>query len=213
VCAESAADAVGPHRVPGSQAVPGSPSGAAHGGRRATARYLAEELTDIAHQAQRVFNDMARHAAFRHWRPLADPLYQQWLDGRLLRATMPPPLYGSRAELYEARPGLSVGWTKFTGGRHIVDTLPLGSLERFVRDEGGVPWAIIIAVPGYVGDPHGWGERSAALVAAHVPRNASKAFCYLLSEGAAPGELLKRLRQAPPHMTLEETAAAVTLRN
>lgn len=176
------------------------------------ARYLAEELTDIAHHAQRIFYDMARHPAFRSWRPVADPLYQQWLDGRLLRATMPPPLYGSREALYEARPGLSLGWAKFTGGKHIVDILPLGSLERYVRDEGGVPWAIIIAVPGYVGDPRGWDERSAALVAAHIPRRASEAFCYLLSEGISSGELLERLRQTRRPMTLEETAAAMTLR-
>ncbi|MBT2511485.1 hypothetical protein J7I98_37970 [Streptomyces sp. ISL-98] len=210
VCAESAARAIGPHLAAASHAGQVAQPGRGDDGLRVAGRYLAEELTDTSHYARVIFSEMSKHPAFHTWRPVADPLYQQWLDGTLRHTAAPPRLYGSRTALYQARPQLAAGWTLFTGGEHTVDNLPLGSLERYVHDDGGQRWAIIIAVPGWAGgDPRGWPEPSAAVVAAHVPRGASDAYCYLLAEEIVPGDVLERLHHTPGPMALEAIAAAL----
>ncbi|UQA97275.1 hypothetical protein [Streptomyces halobius] len=176
----------------------------------------AEAAAELARLAEQLFRDMSRLPGFRAWRPMADPLYRAWLDGALSRTAAPPPLFRNRQDFYSAFPQLASGWDLQTPmassvfvDSAFVDNLPLGSLERHARDQDGLQWALIVAVPEGGTDPRDRREPNAAVVAARVPRRSTDALCYVLAHTVVPREIMHHLRGPRAFDTLEGVAAAL----
>ncbi|MFD7026614.1 hypothetical protein ACFWAR_01085 [Streptomyces sp. NPDC059917] len=170
---------------------------------------LAEALTELAEACGEVFRQMAAAECFTSWSTTLDPLYRAWLSGSLSSMPAPPPYFPDRTGLYRARPALAREWEQGDDWGPAGGGLPQGSLERYVPDTQGDPWALILAAPGYAADPRDWPEPSAVLIAANA--SAQETRCYLLAEEVVAVHMLPLIGRGRGRDQLEDVAAAVWL--
>ncbi|GGP85741.1 hypothetical protein GCM10010278_75210 [Streptomyces melanogenes] len=176
---------------------------------RAPEHQLVHGIKELAHRAEREFRKMAGTPSFASWYERADPLYRSWIGGTLRGTAQPPALFPDRTALYRARPELATGWDLDGPAAHGGDGLPLGSLERYVSDERGDVWAIVLAAPGHVDDPRDWPEPSGAVIAAHTGPGQPPTRCYLLADSIVPRQALTLIGPGQGRDQLEHVASSV----
>ncbi|WP_331748270.1 hypothetical protein [Streptomyces sp. NBC_00648] len=176
---------------------------------RAPQHQLVHGITELAHRAEQEFRKMAGTPSFASWYERADPLYRSWIGGTLRGTAQPPALFPDRTALYRARPELATGWDLDGSAERGGDGLPLGSLERYVSDERGDVWAIVLAAPGHVDDPRDWPEPSGAVIAAHTGPGQPPTRCYLLADSIVPRQALTLIGPGQGRDQLEHVASSV----
>ncbi|MFF2041782.1 hypothetical protein ACFVVX_15220 [Kitasatospora sp. NPDC058170] len=174
----------------------------------AAAGTAVTDLTHLADRASAVFRSMAGVEAFTWWRTVTDPLYRAWLDGVLSHTGAPPALFPDRDAFYRAHPALAADWEP-ESQLSPTDVFPLGSLERYVSDDTGTWWAIIIAAPNWIDDPRAWPHPTAAVVASSVPAGAAPSCCYVLADRVIPRKVLPIIGSGHPQDRLEDVAACL----